>query len=357
MKIHNFSAGPSILPQTVIQQMANAIVEYGGTGLSILELSHRGEVIEEMIAEAHQLVRELLNLPDNYAPMFLTGGATTQFALIPCNLLAKNGVAAYTDTGTWSTKAIDNAKHYGKVDVVASSANEGFIRIPKGYEIPQDASYFHVTSNNTIYGTQLKQTPDAGKVPLVIDMSSDIFSTDSFNAEDYGLIYASAQKNLGPAGTTLVIVNQDLLGKTGREIPPMFDYRGHIKKQSALNTPPVLAIFGCLLTLRWIKQHGLAVIEKTNKAKADLIYNEIDNNPLLIGKAAKEDQSVMNATFLLTKPELETEFLQMATAANIVGIKGHRSVGGFRASMYNALTLESVEALVEVMQAFAVRFG
>lgn len=356
MRPHNFSAGPSILPQTVIQQMANALIEFGGTGLSILELSHRGRIIEAMLDETHDLVREILNLPSNYQPIFLSGGATTQFALIPYNLLSEGGMAAYTNTGTWSTKAIENAKHYGKVEVLASSEKEGFNYIPKNYEVPQNADYFYITSNNTIYGTQLHQNPEAGKVPLVIDMSSDIFSKP-FDAEDYGLIFASAQKNLGPAGTTLVIVNQDLLGKTGRAMPDMFDFQLHIKKRSVLNTPPVLAIYGCLLTLRWIKEQGLQNIEKMNQAKAELLYTEIDKNPMFYGKAVKEDRSIMNATFLLNKPELEAEFMKLAKEANIVGIKGHRSVGGFRASMYNALTLESVKALTNIMQEFAAKFG
>ncbi len=354
MRPHNFSAGPSILPQSVMQQMSEALIEFGGSGLSILELSHRGEIIESMMDEAHKLVVELLNLPENYAPIFLSGGATTQFALIPCNLLSKK--AAYTNTGTWSTKAIANAKLYGEVEVVASSENEGFIRIPKTYEVPQDADYFYITSNNTIYGTQLHNNPNAGNVPLVIDMSSDIFSRP-MNATDYGLIFASAQKNLGPAGTTLVIVNKDLLGKTGREMPPMFNYLPHIKKQSALNTPPVLAIYGCLLTLRWIKEQGLENIEKVNQAKANLLYNEIDENPMFVGKATKEDRSIMNATFLLENPNLDAEFMKMAQDANIIGIKGHRSVGGFRASMYNALPLESVQVLVNVMREFSLKFG
>ncbi len=356
MRPHNFSAGPSILPQEVMQQMSEALIEYGGTGLSILELSHRGELIEAMMEEAHSLVRELLQLPDNYGVAFLSGGATTQFALIPCNMLKNGGKAAYIDTGTWSTKAIANAKFYGDVDVVASSESESFVRVPKDYKVPQDASYFYVTSNNTIYGTQLHETPDSGSVPKVIDMSSDIFAKP-FDASEYGLIFASAQKNVGPAGTTLVIVDQELLGKTGRTMPPMFDYQLHIKKRSALNTPPVLAIFGCLLTLRWIKKQGLANIETINKTKASLLYKEIDRNSMLYGKAVKEDRSIMNATFLLNDPALESTFLNMAQEANIVGIKGHRSVGGFRASMYNALSIESVKALIEVMQEFEHKYA
>jgi len=348
MTKYNFSAGPAILPQSVLQQLSQSIVDYKSTGLSILELSHRGDLIVEMLDEAHALVRELLNLPRNYKVIYLTGGATTHFGLIPYNLLPQNKTAAYVNTGTWSDKAINYARHYGNVEVVASSKDANFNYIPKNYDVPNDAQYLYVTSNNTIYGTMLKQMPKAN-CPVFIDMSSDIFS-QPINATDYGLIYAASQKNLGPVGTTLLIVNEELLGQTGRDIPPMFDYRAHIKKKSALNTPPVFSIYGCLLTLRWIKEKGLENIAAANKAKAGLLYTEIDRNPHFKGTAAIEDRSTMNATFVCTQPEMESRFLQLCEQNGIVGIKGHRSVGGFRASMYNALELKAVEVLVELMR-------
>lgn len=349
---HNFGAGPGILPQEVLKQSAEAVLDFNGTGLSILEISHRSPEFEAVMDEAVSLVKELLNVPEGYSVIFLQGGASLQFSMVPYNLLPQNKTAAYLETGVWATKAIKEAKFFGTPVVVATDKENNFRSIPKNYEVPADAAYFHITSNNTIYGTQLQQFPKS-PVPVVCDMSSDIFSRE-LNVSDFGLIYAGAQKNMGPAGATLVIVKDELLGKAERQIPSMLNYQLHIDNGSMYNTPPVFAIYVSMLTLRWIKaKGGVAVIEKENEAKAKAIYAEIDRNPLFKGVCAEEDRSVMNVCFIMEKPELEKPFLKLAEERGLVGIKGHRSAGGFRASIYNALSINSINALVEVMQEFA----
>ncbi|MFK7808955.1 MAG: 3-phosphoserine/phosphohydroxythreonine transaminase [Saprospiraceae bacterium] len=351
MKKHNFSAGPAILPQTVLEQAATAVANFNDSNLSILEVSHRGKDFVSVMDEATNLVKELLKLDDRFEVLFLTGGASSQFFITAMNYLSESETACYVDTGTWSTKAIKEAKHFGKINVLASSKDKNFNYIPKGYTVPTDAKYLHITSNNTIFGTQFKELPDTD-LPIICDMSSDIFSRP-IDVNRYGMIYAGAQKNLGPAGTTLVIINKDKLTKASRAIPTMLDYETHITKGSMFNTPPVYPIYVCMLTLRWLKeQGGLEVVQKANERKAALLYNEIDRNPLFRGTVAKEDRSLMNVTFLLEDDSLNEQFLAAASAAGCVGLKGHRSVGGFRASIYNAMPYESVEQLVEVMQNF-----
>ncbi len=351
---HNFGAGPGILPQEALQKSAAAVLNFNNSGLSVLEISHRSKDFEAVLQKAKALVRELLGVPDNYSILFLQGGASTQFAMVPMNLLKTGGTAAYVDSGVWASKAIKEAKMFGAVKVLASSRDQNYSYIPKDYTIPADVDYVHITSNNTIYGTQLKQFPES-PVPVVCDMSSDIFSRP-VDVSKFDLIYAGAQKNMGPAGVTLVIIKNDILGKTGRSIPTMFDYKTHIDGDSLYNTPPVFAILVCMYTLEWLKSiGGVPSIEKINQQKADLFYGEVDNNPMFTGTTAREDRSNMNACFLLKNAELDEAFMQEARAAGIVGIKGHRSVGGFRASMYNALPLESVHVLAGVMKAFAIR--
>jgi phosphoserine aminotransferase len=351
MKKHNFSAGPAILPAAVIQEAAKAVLNFNGIGLSLLEISHRSADFIKVMDEAEALVSELLELPSNYKVLFLSGGASSQFFMTAMNLLPQDGYAAYADTGTWSAKAIKEARLFGNISVIASSKDQGYTYIPKGYDIPSDISYLHLTSNNTIYGTQYHEFP-ATNTPIVADMSSDIFSKP-LDASQFGMIYAGAQKNLGPAGVTLVIVNEDLLGKTDRSIPSMLDYKNHIAQQSSFNTPPVFPIYVSMLTMRWIKElGGLKAMETRNKEKAALIYNEIDRNPLFKGVAKTEDRSLMNATFVMENPDHEKDFLTLAKEAGCEGIKGHRSVGGFRASIYNAMEIESVKALVDAMQHF-----
>ena len=351
MKKHNFYAGPSILPEYTIENTAKAIKDFAGTGLSIMEVSHRSKEFIAVMDEAIALFKELLNIPEGYSVIFLGGGASTQFAMIPYNLLKKK--AAYLNTGTWAKKAIKEAKLFGEVDVVGSSEEQQYKFIPKGYTIPKDADYFHITTNNTIYGTQIRQDIDS-PVPLVADMSSDIFSRP-VDISKYALIYGGAQKNLAPAGVTFVIVKNDILGKVDRIIPTMFNYLTHIEKESMFNTPPVLPIFAALQTLKWLKNNGgIAAMEKKNIEKANLLYKEIDRNKLFVGTVAKEDRSLMNICFVMN-PEyqaLEKEFIDFATARGMIGIKGHRSAGGFRASTYNALPKESVEALITVMKEF-----
>lgn len=351
MKKHNFYAGPSILPEYTIENTAKAIKDFAGTGLSIMEVSHRSKEFIAVMDEAIALFKELLNIPEGYSVIFLGGGASTQFAMIPYNLLKKK--AAYLNTGTWAKKAIKEAKLFGEVDVVGSSEEQQYRFIPKGYTIPKDADYFHITTNNTIYGTQIRKDIDC-PVPLVADMSSDIFSRP-IDVSKYALIYGGAQKNLAPAGVTFVIVKNDILGKVDRAIPTMFNYQTHIEKESMFNTPPVLPIFAALQTLKWLKNNGgIAVMEKKNIEKANLLYNEIDRNKLFVGTVAKEDRSLMNICFIMNPEyqELEKEFVDFATARGMIGIKGHRSAGGFRASTYNALPKESVEALIAVMKEF-----
>ncbi|WP_395633894.1 3-phosphoserine/phosphohydroxythreonine transaminase [Flavobacterium sp.] len=352
MKKHNYSAGPCILPQEVFEKSAQAVLNFNQSGLSILEISHRSKDFVAVMEEARALVLELLGLEGKgYQVLFLQGGASLEFLMVPYNLMKTDGKAAYLDTGTWANNAIKEAKLFGETIVVASSAAQNYNHIPTDYNIPTDADYFHCTSNNTIFGTQMKSFPKT-TVPVVCDMSSDIFSR-TLDFSKFDLIYAGAQKNMGAAGTTLVVVKEEILGKTGRAIPSILDYQKHIKAESMYNTPSVFAVYTCLLTLQWLKnQGGIAAIEKVNEAKAHLLYNEIDRNTLFKGTAAVADRSFMNATFLLENPELQESFDKMWKAAGISGITGHRSVGGYRASMYNALPLESVQVLVNVMKEF-----
>ncbi|MBL4585947.1 MAG: 3-phosphoserine/phosphohydroxythreonine transaminase, partial [Flavobacteriales bacterium] len=335
MKVHNYSAGPCILPKEVFQQAAEAVLEYNNSGLSILEMSHRSKDIVEMAENATALVKEILGVPDGYSVLFLQGGASLQFYMSALNLLPVDGKAGYIDTGAWSAKPIKEAKRLGSINVLASSKEANYNYIPKGFDIPEGMDYLHYTTNNTIYGTEFFDTPKTDAI-LVADMSSDIFSRP-INVADYGLIYAGAQKNLGPAGVTLVIVKDEILGKSGRELPSMLDYQIHADKDSMFNTPPVYSIYVCMLTLQWLKKNGgIAWIDKRNQQKADLIYGEIDRNSLFTGTAKTEDRSRMNVTFVLNNEELTEKFNALLTEANISGLKGHGSVGGFRASMYNA---------------------
>lgn len=349
---HNFGAGPCILPQEVFKQASQAVLNFNDTGLSILEISHRSKEFIAVSEEATALVKELMNVPEGYSVLFLQGGASLQFLMVAMNLLGDGKKAAYLETGTWAKKAIKEAKMIGEVEIVASSKDANFNYIPKGYTVPEDAAYLHITSNNTIFGTEIFELPKTN-VPLVCDMSSDIMSR-VINVADFGLIYAGAQKNIGPAGATLVIVKDDLLGKIERQIPSMLDYKVHIEGESMYNTPPVFSVYVSLLNLRWLKSKGgIAAIEQENIAKAKALYQEIDRNPFFKGTAEVEDRSRMNVTFVMENPELEKEFLKLAEAKGCVGIKGHRSVGGFRASIYNALPITSVQALIEAMQEFA----
>ncbi len=350
MKIHNYSAGPCILPQEVFEKSAQAILNFNNSGLSILEISHRSKDFVAVMEEARALALDLLDLTGKgYQALFLSGGASMEFLMTPQNLMKINGKAAYLDTGTWAASAIKEAKHFGETVVVASSAAQNYNHIPKDYSIPNDADYFHCTSNNTIFGTQMKSFPKTN-IPMVCDMSSDIFSR-VLDFSKFDLIYAGAQKNMGPAGTTLVVIKENILGKSGRTIPSILDYEKHIKAESMYNTPPVFPVYASLLTLQWLKNlGGIAAIEKINKAKAELLYSEIDRNPLFKGAANKEDRSNMNATFLLNDESHALIFDKMWKDANISGLPGHRSVGGYRASMYNALPIESVQILVNVMK-------
>ncbi|MBP7272779.1 MAG: 3-phosphoserine/phosphohydroxythreonine transaminase [Saprospiraceae bacterium] len=351
---HNFSAGPSILPKQVFQQAAQAVLDFNGSGLSILEISHRTAPFEAVMNESCELVKSLLNLNDDYHVLFLAGGASTQFFMHAMNLLDDDETAAYTDTGVWANKAIKEAKAFGNVAVVASSKDDNYTHIPKNFTIPADAKYLHLTSNNTIYGTQLHVFPDVN-VPIVCDMSSDIFSRP-IPIDKFGMIYAGAQKNMGPAGVTLVIIRKDMLGRVKRYIPLMLNYETHIKDGSMHNTPPVFPIYVSMLVMRWINEMGgLPIIEQRNIAKAKVIYDEIDANPLFKGTVAVEDRSLMNICFVMQEQykDLEGEFMNLCKENNMVGLKGHRSVGGFRASTYNALPYESAAALADLMQQFA----
>lgn len=350
MKKHNFSAGPSILPQEVFEKSAQAVLNFNNSGLSLLEISHRGKDFVAVMEEARALVLELLGLQGKgYQALFLSGGASLEFVRVPYNLMKKQGKAAYIDTGTWAAGAIKEARQFGETVVVASSKADNYTYIPKNYTIPADADYFHCTSNNTIFGTQMQEFPDTD-IPLVCDMSSDIFSRQ-LDFSKFGLIYAGAQKNMGPAGTTLIVVKEDILGKTGRTIPAILDYQQHIEKESMYNTPSVFAIYTSFLTLQWLKNNGgIAAMEEKNNAKAELIYAEIDRNPLFVGTAKAEDRSKMNVTFLLNDTSHTETFDKLWKAAGIVGLNGHRSVGGYRASIYNAMPWESVQVLVNVMQ-------
>lgn len=349
MKKHNYSAGPCILPQSVLQQASEAVINFDNLDLSLIEISHRSKNFVAVMEEAVALVKELLNVPAGYEVVFLQGGASLEFCMVPYNFMKEGGKAAYLETGTWAKKARKESELFGETVVVASSEDKNFSYIPKNFEVPADADYFHYTSNNTIFGTQIKNFPNS-PVPVVCDMSSDIFSR-VIHVEDFAMIYAGAQKNMGPAGATVAIIKQDLLGKTGRTIPTMLDYATHIKKESMFNTPPVFSVYVSMLTLRWLKENGgVPWIEGINQQKADLLYGEVDRNPLFVGTAALEDRSNMNATFLLNDEAHKARFDTMWKEAGINGLNGHRSVGGYRASMYNALQLESVQVLVDVMK-------
>ncbi len=350
MKIHNFSAGPSILPQEVFEKAAQAVLNLDNSGLSILEISHRSAAFIAIMEEAKALVLELMQLQDKgYEVLFLQGGASMEFLRVPYNLLAENQTAAYLDTGVWSSNAIKEAQSFGIVNVVASSKDKNYNYIPKNYTIPEDAAYFHCTSNNTIYGTQIQDFPES-KIPVVCDMSSDIFSRE-IDYSYFDLIYAGAQKNMGPAGVTLIVVKSTILGKSERKIPTLLDYQKHITAESMLNTPPVFAVYTSLLNLKYLKNNGgIATISKKNKEKASLLYSEIDRNPLFEGTANTEDRSIMNVTFILKEASNQEKFEEICKSKQISGIIGHRSVGGYRASLYNALPLESVQVLVDAMQ-------
>ncbi len=351
MKIHNFSAGPAILPPVVIEKAAAAVLDFADTGLSLLEVSHRSKAFEAVMTEAQSLVKEIFQLPSRYEVLFLQGGASTQFAMVPMNLLTEGTAAGYVDTGSWSNKAIKESKLIGDTKVLASSKAENYAHIPKDYSVPSDLRYLHLTSNNTIYGTQFKTLPSTD-VKIVADMSSDIFSKP-IDVERYGLIYAGAQKNMGPAGATLVIVDKDWLGEAPANLPSMFKYSTHIEGESMYNTPPAFAVYVCMLTLQWVKeQGGLDAMAQLNELKAAVLYDALDNSELFYGTTATEDRSLMNINFLMHKPALADAFYKQATAAGCDGIKGHRSVGGFRASIYNAMPIAGVEKLVEVMADF-----
>ncbi|CAM1347867.1 3-phosphoserine/phosphohydroxythreonine transaminase [Tenacibaculum crassostreae] len=348
MKKHNFSAGPCILPEEVLQKASEAVLNFNNDNLSLIEISHRSQPFVDVIERARSLALELLGLENKgYKALFFQGGASMQFLMVAYNLLNKK--AAYLNTGTWSSKAIKEAKLFGELVEVASSEDKNFNYIPKEYQVPKDVDYFHCTSNNTIYGTQMKHFPEIS-VPLICDMSSDIFSRQ-LDFSKFDLIYAGAQKNMGPAGATLVVIKEDILGKVERQIPSMLNYQIAIDKDSMFNTPPVFSVYTSMLTLEWLKDlGGISFIEKVNEKKSALLYAEIDRNPLFKGVAAVEDRSHMNATFTLVNDSLQAKFDAMWKEANINGLEGHRSVGGYRASMYNALPLYSVQALVGVMQ-------
>lgn len=350
-KVHNFNAGPCILPKEAVEASIEALKDFAGTGMSVIEVSHRSKEWEAVMDECRALWRELLNIPEEYDVLFLGGGASTQFSMVPMNLMETK--SAYLETGVWAKKALKEAKGFGNAVSVASSADKTFSYIPKGYEIPTDADYFHITTNNTIYGTEIR-TDMNSPVTLVADMSSDIMSRP-VDVTKYGIIYGGAQKNVGPAGVTFVIVRKDILGKVSRYIPTMIDYRTHIDGGSMFNTPPVFPIYVMTQTLKWIKTiGGLNAIYKMNLEKAALLYDEIDRNSMFVGTAAKEDRSIMNICFVMNDKfkEKEADFMAFAKERNMVGIKGHRSVGGFRASTYNSMPKESIQAFVNCMQEF-----
>ena len=350
--VHNFNAGPSIQPKEVFEEASRAVLDFNGTGLSILEIGHRTPLFQAVVDEAMATARELMQLDAEHEILFLHGGASTQFFQVPMNLLNEQETAAYLDCGVWGTKAIKEARLFGNVDVVASSKDRNYTYTPKGYAIPPTAKYFHYTTNNTIEGTQMHAVPDT-KVPLVADMSSDILSrVVDFNRFD--LIYAGAQKNIGAAGVNVLVVKKNILGKVNRKLPSMMDYRQHIEAGSLLNTPPVFAIYVCMLTLRWLKkQGGVPAIEAINDRKATLLYDTLDSLPVFRPTVAKEDRSKMNVVFVMDNPELEKEFLAVCKDNGMVGVKGHRNVGGFRVSLYNALPLQSVQAITDLMKDFA----
>ncbi len=357
--IHNFNAGPSILPKEVFEEASRAILDFNNSGLSILEIGHRTSLFQEVMDEARSLVKELMEPGDDHEVLFLHGGATTQFMQVPMNLLDENEIAAYTDTGVWASKAIKEAKLFGHVDMVCSGKDFNYRVLPKNFNVTPTSKYLHITTNNTIYGTQwhdLSVFYDTG-VPLVADMSSDILSRE-IDFSKFDLIYAGAQKNVGAAGVNLVVINKNILGKVKRIIPTIMDYRNHIEAGSLLNTPPVFAIYVCMLTLRWLKkQGGIEAMEKNNNAKAKLFYETLDSLPVFKGPVAKGDRSKMNAVFIMEDAALEKEFLELCKNEGMIGIKGHRLSGGFRVSMYNALPLESVRALTDLMKEFAEKKG
>ncbi|WP_417603193.1 3-phosphoserine/phosphohydroxythreonine transaminase [Owenweeksia hongkongensis] len=357
MKAHNFSAGPCILPPEVLRQASEAVINFDGLNLSLLEISHRSKNFVAVVEKTQALIKDLLDVPAGYSVLFVQGGASLEFVMVALNLMKKDGgKAAYTDTGAWAGKAIEEAKRQGEVVVVGSSKDKNYNFIPKGYEVPAGMDYFHCTSNNTIYGTQMKEFPKVDTL-MVCDMSSDIMSR-KVNVADFDLIYAGAQKNMGPAGATVVIVKDEILGCTGRDIPAYLNYKTHISKESMFNTPPVFSIYVMMLTMQWLKDNGgVEWIEEVNRQKAELIYNEIDRNPLFKGTAEVEDRSTMNACFLLNDESHTETFNEMWKAAGVSGINGHRSVGGYRASMYNALPLESVQVLVDVMKELEKKVG
>jgi len=352
MKVHNFSSGPAILPEEVLVEAAQAVIDYKNSGLSILTMSHRNKLFVDIIEEAQQLVKELLGLSKDHHVLFLSGGASSQFFMIPMNFLASDQFASYSDTGTWANKAIKEAKNFGEVKVLASSKEENYAFIPKNIDIPKDSQYLHLTSNNTIYGTQYQVFPDTS-VPIVCDMSSDIFSRE-IPTDKFGIIYAGAQKNMGPAGTTLVVISPEFAEKrANRTIPTMLNYQTHIAEGSMFNTPPTFPIFVSLLTMKWVKaQGGLKAMEQRNNHKANVLYNEIDRNPLFKGTVAVDDRSKMNVCFVPNNPDHEKPFFDLCTQNGMIDFKGHRSVGGFRASIYNAMPLSSIELMVELMQEF-----
>src|SRR5687767_3728646 len=356
-QVHNFNAGPSILPKEVFESASQAILDYNNTGLSILEIGHRTPLFQAVMDEAIVLVKELMVLDDDHEVLFLHGGATTQFMQVPMNLLNENELAAYTDTGTWAVKAIKEAKLFGHVEIAGSSKETNYTIIPKELSVSPTAAYLHITTNETIAGTQWKDLPYDCGVPLVADMSSDILSR-GLDYNKFDIIYAGAQKNMGAAGVNLVVVNKNILGKITKPIPSILDYRNHIKEGSMMNTPPVFAVYVVLLTLRWLKSlGGVAAIERINNKKAELFYNTLDSLPIFKGVVAKEDRSDMNGVFVMEEPALEKEFLDVCKQEGMVGVKGHRSVGGFRVSMYNALQYESVVAVTDLMKEFAKKLG
>ena len=348
--MHNFNAGPAILPREVYEQASQAVLDFNGSGLSILEIGHRTPEFENVMETARSLVRELMELDNEHEVLFMHGGSSTQFMQIPMNLLGERDTAAYADTGVWSTKAIKEARIFGNAEVTCSSKDGNYNYIPKDFAVPNDAKYFYLTTNNTIYGTQWHEIPRVS-VPVIADMCSDVLSRRiEFNG--YALLHASAQKNIGPAGVNIVVLDKNILGKVKREIPTMMDYRMHIKEKSMINTPPVFAVYVCMLTLKWLKGVGLDVIEQRNREKSELLYATLDKSSIFTPTAVEEDRSMMNVCFVMDDPTLEKRFLEFVSAQNIYGLKGHRSVGGFRASLYNALPLSSVEYLTDVMNEF-----
>ncbi|HMG66336.1 MAG TPA: 3-phosphoserine/phosphohydroxythreonine transaminase [Chitinophagaceae bacterium] len=357
--IHNFNAGPSILPKEVFDEASHAIIDFNNSGLSILEIGHRTQLFQEVMDEARSLVRELMKLSNDQEVLFLHGGATTQFMQVPMNLLEENEIAAYTDTGVWASKAIKEARLFGHVEVVCSGKEFNYRALPKNFTVTPTSKYLHLTTNNTIYGTQWQDLSifyNTG-VPLVADMSSDVLSR-VLDFSKFDFIYAGAQKNLGAAGVNLVVVNKNILGKVSRSIPTIMDYRNHIEAGSLLNTPPVFAVYVCMLTLRWLKkQGGVTALQNINDEKANLFYKTIDSLPIFKGPVAKEDRSKMNAVFIMEDAAIEKEFSELCRHEGMIGVKGHRLSGGFRVSMYNALPLESVKALTDLMKEFAHKKG